>query len=86
MNTGLSERTKQLWRTPAYRAKTLAGMSAAKLRDSPWHEADVAILKARWPTRSASQISRDLEYRFTRNAVIGKAHRLGLPAKREART
>lgn len=44
-----------------------------------WTANKVAYLKARWGTCSASEIGRVL--RVSRNAVIGKAHRLGLPAK-----
>lgn len=47
---------------------------------SGWTEARVAKLRELWPTKSASQIAKQLGG-VTRNAVIGKAHRLGLPAK-----
>lgn len=54
-----------------------------------WNEARVATLKKLWEQgRSASQIAEEMGD-VTRNAVIGKAHRLGLksrpsPIRREA--
>lgn len=49
-------------------------------RPSGWRDEDVEQLKALWRLGwSASQISRQLG--VTRNAVIGKVHRLALPAR-----
>ena len=46
--------------------------------DMPWTEDRVEILKARWlEGKSASEIAKELGD-VTRNAVIGKLHRLGL--------
>lgn len=43
-----------------------------------WTEREIEILKARWSDGlSASEIALELR-RFTRNAVLGKVHRLGL--------
>lgn len=44
-----------------------------------WTEARIAKLRELWPIQSASQIGTAL--RVTKNAVIGKAHRLGLQRK-----
>lgn len=46
-----------------------------------WTEADKAILSQLWPTKSASVISTLIEGRHSRNAVIGKAHRMNLTGK-----
>lgn len=51
-----------------------------------WTDEIVERLKTLWPTLSASQIAADLGrdgHAVTRNAVIGKAHRLGLGGKVE---
>ena len=45
---------------------------------APWTEAGVAILKELWGVKSASQIATKLGAPYTRNAVIGKVHRLRL--------
>lgn len=46
---------------------------------SPWTEIKIKILKNMWGNgHSASQIATKLGSHFTRNAVIGKAHRLKL--------
>jgi hypothetical protein len=45
-----------------------------------WDDERVALLRKLWPDCSASQIAKQLGG-VTRNAVIGKAHRLGLTAK-----
>ena len=45
-----------------------------------WSDARVEVLKQLWREgQSASQIARRLGDGVTRNAVIGKVHRLGLP-------
>jgi GcrA cell cycle regulator len=44
-----------------------------------WTEAQVRTLIRMWNTDSATKIGKELK--ITRNAVIGKAHRLGLAAK-----
>lgn len=51
-----------------------------------WPEEAVAILMALWPSpKTASQIAdaigRELGIAYTKNAIIGKAHRLKLPPK-----
>jgi len=48
-----------------------------------WTEPRVAQLKALWGTLSASQIARELGHGVSRNAVIGKSHRLGLTTPRK---
>lgn len=49
---------------------------------SIWTDDAVAELRRRWEAgETASAIAKALGRRFTRNAVIGKAHRLGLPAR-----
>lgn len=53
---------------------------AVRARTAPWSDEDVEQLKALWGQGlSASQISRQLG--VTRNAVIGKVHRLHLPSR-----
>ncbi len=48
----------------------------------PWTEARVEVLKKLWTEgMSASQIARQLGAGATRNAVIGKLHRLGLSGR-----
>lgn len=48
----------------------------------PWNEAAVAMLKRLWNDGlSCSQIATELGPGFTKNAVIGKGHRLKLPIK-----
>jgi GcrA cell cycle regulator len=47
-----------------------------------WDEDEIAILKREWSTtKTADEIARMLKGK-NKNAVIGKAHRLGLPHKR----
>ncbi|GGI78380.1 hypothetical protein GCM10007973_13860 [Polymorphobacter multimanifer] len=47
-----------------------------------WTEERIAVLKAGWEGgMTASQIAEQLGEGVTRNAVIGKAHRLGLEAR-----
>jgi len=47
-----------------------------------WTEERIELLKSLWAEgRSASQIAEILGHGLTRNAVIGKAHRLGLAAR-----
>ena len=52
---------------------------------TPWTDERVARLTKLWPDWSASEIAAELGG-LTRNAVIGKARRLKLPAKKEAAT
>ncbi len=48
----------------------------------PWNDAAVAMLKRLWNNgMSCSQIATELGPGFTKNAVIGKGHRLKLPTK-----
>lgn len=48
----------------------------------PWNDAAVAMLKRLWiDGLSCSQIATELGPGFTKNAVIGKGHRLKLPTK-----
>lgn len=51
-------------------------------RQSPWRDdANVELLRKRWHDGcTASEIAREIPG-LTRNAVIGKVHRLGLPAR-----
>ena len=52
--------------------------------DSPWTNDRVATLKRLWPTdASLEEIARGLGGGITRNAVAGKANRLGLPRRAE---
>jgi GcrA cell cycle regulator len=45
---------------------------------NPWPEQDVTFLKRRWEEGATdSQIARELNGRYTRNAVIGQRHRAG---------
>jgi GcrA cell cycle regulator len=54
------------------------GRRAFENRD--WNESDVATLRAEWATgASTAEIGRRMG--ITKNAVIGKARRLGLPAR-----
>lgn len=51
--------------------------------DGPWTEANVVTLKALWREGlSARQIAHKLGFRISRNAVIGKVHRLGLTVRK----
>lgn len=53
---------------------------------SGWTEARVEEAKRRWLTgESATEIAKALNCGFTRNAIIGKIHRLGLAKVRSAR-
>jgi GcrA cell cycle regulator len=50
--------------------------------DNPWTDARIAELKRRWAEgESALQIAAALDYPFTRSAILGKVHRLGLSAQ-----
>lgn len=50
-----------------------------------WTDDDVEALKRLWGAGlSASKIAAALDGKFSRNAIIGKAHRMGLP-RREAK-
>jgi GcrA cell cycle regulator len=54
--------------------KTVSGMS--------WTDDRIELLRRLWDSgKSASQIADELGHGVTRNAVIGKAHRLGLRAR-----
>jgi hypothetical protein len=53
-------------------------------RESIWGEAQVSALTIFWPHASAAEIAGMLGPQFTRNAVIGKAWRLGILAISEA--
>lgn len=54
------------------------------MADSVWSEALIAELKRRWWDReSCSEIAAGLGNGITRNAVIGKIHRLGLAGTRD---
>lgn len=44
-----------------------------------WTPAVDAVIRARWSTKSADQIAADLG--VSKGAIIGRAHRIGLPAK-----
>lgn len=47
-----------------------------------WSESATELLKQWWNEgHSASLIAKSLGTGFTRNMVIGKAHRLGLPSR-----
>lgn len=49
---------------------------------APWPTDKTDALRALWVTSlSASQIAYELGFPYTRNAVIGKAHRIGLPPR-----
>ena len=50
-------------------------------QESVWNEDRVAYLKGQWLQASATTIAKELGAGITRNAVIGKAARLGLPPK-----
>lgn len=50
-----------------------------------WTDERIALLKKLWPTgASASQICAQLGGGLSRNAVIGKVHRLGLPGRQSS--
>jgi len=51
-----------------------------------WNDEDIAILRRGWidEKKPASQIAAMLGYKFSRNAVIGKARRLKFPAREAA--
>ncbi|MFC7378246.1 GcrA family cell cycle regulator [Brevundimonas sp. GCM10030266] len=50
-----------------------------------WTDERAALAKKRWiEGRSASEIARELGGGFSRNAVIGKIHRLGLSGREQA--
>jgi GcrA cell cycle regulator len=51
----------------------------------PWPEQDIALLKRRWEEGATdSQIARELDGRYTRNAVIGQRHRAGCTGRQVA--
>jgi hypothetical protein len=54
------------------------------MRWQGWTREAVGTLRSGWSALSASEIAKKLG--CTRNAVIGKANRMGLPAKCEGRT
>lgn len=47
-----------------------------------WTDERIAILKRMWSTHSATQIAAAFGDIFSRDAIIGKAHRLKLHEKR----
>lgn len=52
------------------------------MRSGAWTPANLETLRTMWDEgATASEIARALGPLFTRNAIIGKAHRLGLPAR-----
>lgn len=55
----------------------------------PWDASQVALLRQLWPIRTGWEIAREFYLRSgidsTKNAMVGKANRLRLPAKRRAR-
>lgn len=56
-------------------------------RSSSWTEERIALLKQFWGQKSAAEIAKILGEGVSRNAVIGKAHRLNLSAgKKPANT
>ncbi len=55
-------------------------------KNNTWTEERVVLLKKLWMEGlSASEIANELGNGISRNAVIGKVHRLGLPARAPAR-
>ncbi|WP_038035554.1 GcrA family cell cycle regulator [Thermopetrobacter sp. TC1] len=55
-------------------------------KNNTWTEDRVVLLKKLWMEGlSASEIAKELGNNISRNAVIGKVHRLGLPARAPAR-
>lgn len=52
---------------------------------SKWSDENVTILRRLWWDHSSREIADILSCDFTRNAVIGKARRLGLPMKQPPR-
>lgn len=62
----------------------LESPNRAHLPPSPWTDERVEILKRGWNAGlSCGQIAADLKCGFSRNAVQGKAFRLGLPTRPE---
>ncbi len=56
-------------------------------RNNTWTDERVALLRKLWAEGlSASEIARELGDGITRNAVIGKVHRLGLPGRAPSRS
>lgn len=46
-----------------------------------WTPERIALLKKLWPAETAAEIARQIGHGCTRNAVIGKAHRIKLKPK-----
>lgn len=69
-----SEAMHRRWSIPEYAAKQRAAIRAAV---PMWSEKDEAYLRASWQHMRVALIAYTLGK--TTNAVIGKAHRLGLP-------
>lgn len=46
-----------------------------------WPEADVIRLRALWPDQAKSTAAIGREIGYSKAAVVGKAHRLGLPGR-----
>lgn len=62
------------------------GRSLPNAQTSPWTTESIAILKRLWLSgESATRIAVQLGHPFNKNKVIGKAHRLHLPAHDNAR-
>lgn len=55
------------------------------MTDNPWTDARIVMVKELWPSESAADIATGLGGGITRNAVIGKARRLGLASKKADR-
>ncbi len=62
-------------------------MTCARHPNSPWTETLVAQLKSLWTAgHSGEEIAKTLGTGLTRDMVLGKAHRLRLPARRAGTT
>ena len=67
------------------RQRMVATGAAEQLGGSSWPEDKEAVLRRMWDAKfSASDIARAFHDGTTRNAVIGKIHRLGLQRRTQA--